>query len=186
MKAEDYLALARRDHKRAQPEAALQRAIVTHLRTYRRKRWLIWATPNAGKRDPRYGAELKRQGLTAGVGDISLVRPDGTYHELELKAARGRLSDLQKARAIEVEAAGGKWAVAHSLDEALAILTDWGALRLQPSRRANDGIDPGAAGAVGSDDEARAQTDRSAPEPVAAIADRRHWRQSPSSPWRQT
>jgi hypothetical protein len=114
---------------RAQPEAQLQRAVIQHLRLRRRARWTYWATPNAAKRSPREGRDLKAQGMVPGVGDISLLSPDGSYYELELKTGTGKLSDAQKARAIEVEASCGTWAVAHGIDEALATLTAWGALR---------------------------------------------------------
>jgi hypothetical protein len=115
--------------RRAQPEAALQRTVIQHLRLRRQRRWTYWATPNAAKRSPREGRDLKAQGMVPGVGDISLLSPDGRYFELELKTNRGQLSDAQKARAIEVEACCGTWAVAHGVDEALATLTAWGVFR---------------------------------------------------------
>ena len=124
--------------RRAQPEAALQRTLFEHIALRRRPGWLIWTTPNASKRTLRYGAELKRQGMSAGVGDISLLRaPNGKYHELELKTQadlltrtrRGRPSPAQIERRAQVTATGATYEVAYGLDAALAVLTTWGAIR---------------------------------------------------------
>jgi hypothetical protein len=115
--------------RRQQPEAALQRTLFQHIRMRRMPGWQIWATPNAAKRSPRYGAELKRQGLTAGILDVSLLSPDGLYHELELKAENGRLSPAQRARLAAVADTGSKAAVAYGLDDAIGKLLAWGAIR---------------------------------------------------------
>ena len=64
-------------HRRAQPEARLQRTVFEHIQVRGVPGWQFWATPNAARRTPRLGAELKRQGMTAGVGDISALQSDG-------------------------------------------------------------------------------------------------------------
>lgn len=115
--------------RRAQPEAQLQRAVFEHLRWRGKTGWQFWATPNAARRSPRLGAELKRQGMTAGVGDISALSPDGRYHELELKTERGRLSQAQRVRLKAVATTGCRAEVAFGLDDALRKLTAWGAIR---------------------------------------------------------
>ena len=58
------------------------------------------------KRSLRMGAELKRQGMTAGVGDVSDGQSDGRYHELELKTATGRLSAAQRERQEALKTSG--------------------------------------------------------------------------------
>jgi len=73
--------------------------------------------------------ELKRQGMTAGVGDISGVSPAGLYCELELKTATGRLSPAQRKRQDELRETGVVVVTCYGLDEALAILERWGAIR---------------------------------------------------------
>ena len=115
--------------RRAQPEALLQRTVFEHIAYRKQPGWQFWATPNASKRSPRYGAELKRQGMTAGVGDISALSPAGKYHELELKTQTGRLSQAQKARLETMTGLGHTMAVAYGLDQALAKLVAWGAIR---------------------------------------------------------
>lgn len=115
--------------RRQQPEAALQRALFEHLRWRKQPGWQFWATPNAAKRSLRLGADLKRQGMTPGVGDISALSPDGKYFELELKTERGRLSPAQRIRLEAVATTGCRAEVAYGLDDALAKLTAWGAIR---------------------------------------------------------
>lgn len=115
--------------RRAQPEALLQRTVFEHIAYRKRPGWQFWSTPNAAKRSLRMGAELKRQGMTAGVGDISMVSPSGRYHELELKTATGRLSAAQRERQEELKGSGVICATAYGLDAALAILAGWGAIR---------------------------------------------------------
>jgi hypothetical protein len=115
--------------RRAQPEAQIQRAVWEHILYRGRPGWKFWSTPNAGKRSLQMGAELKAQGMTAGVGDLSIVSPSGRYHELELKTPLGRLSPAQRKRQDELKQSGVICAVAYGLDAALAILTGWGAIR---------------------------------------------------------
>jgi VRR-NUC domain len=110
-------------------EALLQSAVIEHLRAYGNPEWLWWHTPNAGKRHPITGSQLKRQGMVAGVGDLSLVDPTGRYHELELKTADGRLSPAQRERLDALKAHGVPAGVAYGLDAALGLLRAWGALR---------------------------------------------------------
>ena len=115
--------------RRQQPEAAIQKAIFEHLAWRGVPGWQFWSTPNAARRSPQLGAELKRQGMRAGVGDISALGPSGQYHELELKTARGRLSPAQRERQDALKAAGVRVETAYGLDAALAILAGWGAIR---------------------------------------------------------
>ncbi len=114
---------------RQQPEAAMQRAVFEHIEWRGKPGWRFWSTPNAARRSLRMGAELKRQGMRAGVGDISIVSPTGRYHELELKVAKGRLSAAQRERQEELKSSGVICATAYGLDAALAILEGWGAIR---------------------------------------------------------
>ena len=115
--------------RRRQPEALLQRTLFKHSGWRRQPGWQFWATPNAAKRSPRYGAELKRQGMQAGVGDVSALSPTGKYHELELKTEYGRLSPAQRARLETMTDLGHTMEVAYGLDDALRKLLAWGAIR---------------------------------------------------------
>ncbi len=59
---------------------------------------LLHHIPNGGSRNKIEGANLKRQGVKAGVPDIYLPVPRGKYHGLyiELKHGKNKLSDLQR------------------------------------------------------------------------------------------
>ena len=115
--------------RRQQPEAAIQRAVFEHIAYRKVAGWRFWSTPNAAKRSLRMGGELKAQGMTAGVGDINAVGPDGRYYELELKTEIGRLSPAQRERQEQLRASGATVATAYGLDAALAVLEAWGAIR---------------------------------------------------------
>lgn len=113
---------------RSAPEYRLQKAVVQHLTLRPTPNMYFCAIPNGGGRSSaRTGAFLKAMGLRAGAPDIVLV-VEGHAHGLELKAAKGRLSPAQKQAASEWEGAGGSFHVASSIDEALGILTDIGAI----------------------------------------------------------
>ena len=58
---------------------------------------LLHHIPNGGSRNKIEAANLKRQGVKAGVPDICLPVPRGKYHGLyiELKHGKNKLSDLQ-------------------------------------------------------------------------------------------
>lgn len=58
---------------------------------------LMHHIPNGGKRDRKEAATLKRQGVKAGVPDISLPVPRGKYHGLyiELKVGKNKTSSAQ-------------------------------------------------------------------------------------------
>ena len=110
--------------RRVSPEASIQLALCDHLRL-RGKPGLVWfAVPNGGSRDAREAANLKRQGVTAGVSDLILFH-DSRFFALELKSETGRLSEAQMAFLAAVNDAGGFAAHAHGLDRAIATLEAW-------------------------------------------------------------
>ena len=59
---------------------------------------LLHHIPNGGKRDVRTAANLKREGVKAGVPDICLPVARGQYHGLyiELKTVKGKVQKNQK------------------------------------------------------------------------------------------
>ena len=60
-------------------------------------KWMF-AIPNGGYRNPREAANLKRQGVKAGVSDIFLPLPTNKYHGLfiEMKVHPNKPSEKQK------------------------------------------------------------------------------------------
>lgn len=107
-------------------EDDIQKSVAAHL-SARSGPWCYWFhVPNGGSRNVIEAAKLKRMGVRAGVADIVLLI-DGKSYFLELKARKGRVSPDQKAAQSLVERAGGTYAVAWGIDEALATLETWGA-----------------------------------------------------------
>lgn len=116
------------------PEQDIQKAVVQHLRI-RSAPGVVWfAVPNegtvGGEHARRIGGIMKAMGKRPGVPDLMFVLPPaGRVHGLELKAPRGRLSPDQKKTQAALTDAGATIATAYGLDDALAVLTDWGVLR---------------------------------------------------------
>lgn len=109
-------------------EEQIQAALVLHL-TVRAAHGVVWFhCPNGGRRGAGEAGRFKALGVRAGVPDLVLVR-EGHFYGLELKAERGRVSDVQAAMLAELEAAGATVAVAYGLDDALDTVTRWGLLR---------------------------------------------------------
>jgi hypothetical protein len=67
-------------------------------------------------------------GAKAGVPDL-LILSHGKLFGLELKAGRNGLSPAQVATHSEMRAAGAVIGTAGTLDDAIAILSEWGLLR---------------------------------------------------------
>lgn len=109
-------------------EAQIQRAIFQHYRLRGADGVFAFAVPNGGFRLPREARLLKFTGVVAGVPDTIWLR-QGRMYALELKAARGRVSDAQ-ARVLEaMEHCGAVVEVAYGLDAALTWLERHGLLR---------------------------------------------------------
>jgi hypothetical protein len=115
--------------KRQSPERAIQTAIVRALHKFCKPSQAVWfAVPNGGHRHIHAAIKLKGEGVRSGVADLCFVLPGGVFAGLELKAEKGRQSDNQKQFADAVAAIGGRYEVAHSVDEAWGILSGWGVL----------------------------------------------------------
>jgi hypothetical protein len=107
---------------RRQPE----RVVVEHLRL-RAPSGVFWMHyPAGGRRHPTEAAILKEMGTRAGVPDLLFVI-DGRLYGLELKADyHGRLSPEQIATHEAMRRAGAVVGTAAGIDQALAILGEWG------------------------------------------------------------
>jgi hypothetical protein len=116
--------------RRAQPERALQHAVVQHL-AWRAPVGTWWTHfPAGGRRSRITGAILKTMGAKPGVPDLLLISR-GRLYGLELKAGeRGRLSTAQVATHDEMRRAGAVIGTAGTIDEALNLLNEWGLIQL--------------------------------------------------------
>lgn len=111
------------------PEAREQARLVACLRGKWSKiedvtrRPVIAAIPNGGQRDAREAANLKTQGVLAGMPDLIVLFPDGFLAFIEMKAPDdGRLSLAQIGLHLQIVGLGYIVIVAYSAEEALAEL----------------------------------------------------------------
>lgn len=89
----------------------------------------VWTHFPAGEhRHPAVAARLKKMGLKPGWPDLLLISPNGVLHSMELKRDKGRLRPDQLDYRDVCRTRRLPWAVARSVDEALAQLRRWGAL----------------------------------------------------------
>ena len=81
----------------------------------------MFAIPNGGYRHKSTAANMKAEGLKAGVCDVFLAWPNKGFHGLFIEMKRlvgGRLSDEQKAWAERLLAAGYQVKVCKGFEEA--------------------------------------------------------------------
>jgi hypothetical protein len=109
-------------------EAAIQRAIFTHLRTRAAPGVFAFHVPNGGYRLRVEAARLKGLGVRPGVPDVVAIHR-GQVYAIELKRDGGRVTDAQIQAIEDIRAAGGHAQVCYGLDCALAVLEHWGLLR---------------------------------------------------------
>ncbi len=130
------LAEGRRPRARRAPrvrpkEITLHLAVATLLRDYAHPEWRWSHFPAGEARDVRTGARLKAMGLQRGWPDFILVAPSGLVHALELKRLGEDLTEEQEQLQRWFIVNGLPHSVARSMDEALAVLNHWGALRIK-------------------------------------------------------
>lgn len=82
---------------------------------------LLFAVPNGGSRHKIEAANMKRQGVKAGVADVILQIPKKGFASLclEFKTKTGRQSKEQREYQKQVEMAGSKYVVVRSVEEAI-------------------------------------------------------------------
>ena len=109
--------------RKAQPEAAIQRAIIARLRM---SGIVCHHSPNAAKRSVIGGRRIKADGMITGWPDLTVVGREGLVAFLEVKAPGGKLSPAQSEIGDMLTRMGHTWAVVRSQDEAVATLQAWG------------------------------------------------------------
>jgi hypothetical protein len=116
-------------YRRIVSEHSLQAALLRHLEIAARPDIYWFAIPNAAPRSPQLAARMKAEGLRAGVADLCIMLPGGRTGWLELKNHKGRQSDAQLGFQTICYRLGHPYAVVRSLDDAIAVLKAWGALK---------------------------------------------------------
>jgi hypothetical protein len=114
--------------RRAQPEAAIQRAVFAHFRARSAPGVFAFHPANGGYRRPIEAKILQGLGVTSGVPDVIAVK-DGHCYALELKPESGKLTEAQEHVLIKLREAGATATHAHGLDQAIRVLEGWGLLR---------------------------------------------------------
>lgn len=115
--------------KSAASEHDLQVACVRWFRLqYPQYAKLLFAIPNGGQRNAVVAAKLKAEGVQAGVPDLFLAVPCGSYHGLwiEMKNGKaGRLSALQGSMITALVKQGYRCEVCHSFEEFASIISEY-------------------------------------------------------------
>jgi VRR-NUC domain len=114
--------------RRQRPEQQVHRAVVAHLKA-RGERGVVFLHPaNGGARPAVEASIMTGLGVVPGAPDL-LLWHEGKSFALELKAARGRISEAQAEMLARLSDAGVFTAVCHGVDRAVAVLETWGLLR---------------------------------------------------------
>lgn len=103
-----------------QSERSLQIRVFGYLRWALPDDALAWHVPNSGAR-----ASARSLGIVAGIPDVN-VAWQGRLYALELKVGSNDLTEIQRDRHAALKRAGIPCGVAKSLEEAKAILLEWG------------------------------------------------------------
>ena len=107
-------------------EHQTQVAVVTWFRLAYPK-LILFSIPNGGMRNIGTAVKLKSEGVLAGVADLFLMSPNKTHHGMfiEMKAAKGKVSEQQKYFLEQAKAKGYATCVCYSFEEAQAAITNY-------------------------------------------------------------
>lgn len=112
-----------RQQARRRSEATEQEALITWCRIFENRYpelKMIYHIPNGGSRNRLEAANLKRQGVKAGVPDLCLPVPKDGYHGLyiEMKYGKNKQTDNQEEWMERLRQYGYRTAVCYGADEA--------------------------------------------------------------------
>jgi hypothetical protein len=113
--------------RRKHPENDLQQAIYDYLLAVLPPQdWLVYANPNASRRTAGERASNGVPGLTKGIPDLSILQHGGKMFYLEVKAAKGVLSDPQETIRNRLDRMLVPFAVVRSIEDVRVALRQWG------------------------------------------------------------
>lgn len=114
-----------RAHKRrAHPEQDIQSAIVDYLSAVLPPNAFFFANANASRRTPSGKASNGVPGLTPGVPDLQIIYCGRAYF-LEVKTAKGELTESQKLTIPKIIKACAEVAIVRSVDDVRDRLAEW-------------------------------------------------------------
>lgn len=98
---------------------------------------LLYHVPNGGSRNQLEAANLKRQGVKAGVPDLVLPVPQQQFHGLyvEMKWGKNTTTDKQDWWLEQLQKQGYKTAVCWSADEAMDVIAEYMGIEAQTGRK---------------------------------------------------
>jgi hypothetical protein len=101
---------------------------------------LLFHVPNGGSRNRIEAQNLKAQGVKAGVPDLCLPVPHGSYHGLyiELKYSKNKTTELQEWWLAQLAAQDYKTAVCYGADEAMDTIAHYLEIEEETGRRKGD------------------------------------------------
>ena len=111
-----------------QEQAALCRWWAVYCKQQGIPERLLFHIPNEAHRSYTLAARLRSEGMRAGVPDLCLAVPRGSYGALFIEMKRTkhwRLSDEQKAALSDFEGAGNRVAVCKGAAEAMDVIQDY-------------------------------------------------------------
>ena len=97
-----------------------------NMNRYPELRWLFHV-PNGGSRNRAEAVKFKQMGVKAGVSDLCLPYPKGSYCGLfvEMKFGNNRQQDTQKEFLADMAAAGHFVATCYSAEEAIKVIEEY-------------------------------------------------------------
>lgn len=97
-----------------------------NMNRYPELRWLFHVS-NGGSRNKQEAVKFKQMGVKAGVSDLCLPYPKGSYCGLfvEMKFGNNRQQDTQKEFLADMAAAGHFVATCYSAEEAIKVIEEY-------------------------------------------------------------
>ncbi len=119
-----------RQQYRRRSEATEQEALITWCRIFESRYpelEMIYHVPNGGSRNRIEAANLKRQGVKAGVPDLCLPVPKNGYHGLyiEMKFGKNKTTKDQEEWLKRLSQYGYKTAVCYEAEEARRVIKEY-------------------------------------------------------------
>lgn len=107
-------------------EESIHKTVMEWVRSHPMIKKLVLHFPNEGHRTNRFGKLLKDMGMRAGVADLLIAMGRHGFNGawIELKSAKGVVSDAQKEFLDDMSQQGYFTAVCWSIDEAINTI-DW-------------------------------------------------------------
>ena len=116
-------AAGRTRRKPRHEESGIQQSCVRWFK-FAYPKYICFAVPNGGSRNVIEAANMKKEGIMAGVADLIIIA-DHKVLFVEMKTRKGKQCDSQKEFQEKVERLGFKYVICRSLDEFIIAVNAW-------------------------------------------------------------